>query len=261
MSELHSIALPSEERAARFRTAFTKKLKELISPPPLPDGERESFDLPDHSLNDSITSADIASITSTGKKKVGLPLIFYKSSSGPILLSTEGVFFATVGDGRGYYYWSELDFIAYPDLTTDDATFRLERDESLIDQSVTVKSQMKKGFIIWLLPTAFLITTCTHTAGQASISGTLFLSLLSFIFITGFAWGVPLVARAIADTMRQTLKETFNKNPTYQNVIRVGPRQMINVRPARHYENLLATFMLALTIYRAQQTKYGPMQE
>jgi hypothetical protein len=258
MSELHSIALPSEERAARFRTAFTKKLKELISSPPLPDGKRESFDLPDHSLNDRITSADIASIPSTGKKKVGLPLVFFKSSSGPILLSTEGVFFTTAGDGRGYYYWSELDFIAFPDLTTDDVTFRLGRDESLIDQSVTIKSQMKKGFIIWLLPTALSITSCNHAA---SASGTIFLGLVSVILITGFIWGVPLVAAAIAKAKRESLRQDLNKNPSYRNVIRVGPRQMINVVPAQHYQNILVTFMLALSIYRAQQIKYGPMQE
>jgi hypothetical protein len=262
MSDTSAIALPREERDARFRTAFSKRLDTLAQPQTSPDPDDLPFQLPPHDTGlGKMPFKKIEAIASAHKQKTGGMVMLFHPYKGHLMLTARGIFFTPLGGTNGHFFWSTLDFMALPDLASDDMTFRVERDIGLIDKCVTIRGQFPLAILLWTIPVWLSIRSCSAATGFVD-------SVLTFLFAAGFmsgyAWGVPIIAGIIAKLRRTALRKEFRGNPQIHNVIAIGSQRspqkiLFDQRP--DLQNIVICFKLALNIYRAQQMKYGPVSD
>ena len=200
-------------------------------------------------------------IPATQKINVGVSLIYFKSITGPILISTKGVFFVPQGRGSGFLSWSTLDFMRNNDLANDE-TIRVERDYEMLNKSVPYKSQGKLAFGLWLLTTLVLVVSCQNAS---TFVGKAELFIYATLSATGLIWAVPLIALILSRLRQFARARQFKRDwLIISNVIAIGSSktpQKIHFGNFSEERFFVECINIALTIFRKQQSKYGPISD
>lgn len=257
---MDAVISATTERHQRFQRVFLRKIDEVRR-------ERDfgaTFPVPPHKLGRYIEQNDMARIRAPSTSDVGLSLVYFISETGPVLLTTTGVFFWSKGGLSNHVSWAELDAVMASNLAYDDFTVKLESDKEALEEycSIQAKRSTKGQPMI-----ATIVSIMVMVMGMSAVVDNAESILAKLVLIIIFAF-LFLIAPApllvyFTTTIRAAARTRYlNAARDKYNIIYMRIRHSrINVGPLASAEDITTCMILALGIFRLQREKYDKPAE